>query len=54
MDDFVKICQGNCYDNYVLRRDEMTANKLYGAVAAYAMIAILKFPDQVKRKKVEV
>jgi hypothetical protein len=27
--------------NYVLRRDMMTADKLYGAVAAYIMIAIL-------------
>lgn len=26
--------------HYVLRRDEMTADKLYGAVAAYIMIAI--------------
>ena len=27
--------------NYVLRRDRMTADKLYGAVAAYIMVAIL-------------
>jgi ABC-type multidrug transport system fused ATPase/permease subunit len=27
--------------NYVLRRDMMTADKLYGAVAAYIMVAIL-------------
>ena len=27
--------------NYVLRRDMMTADKLYGAVAAYMMVAIL-------------
>ena len=27
--------------HYVLRRDEMTADKLYGAVAAYMMVAIL-------------